>query len=190
VAYHETGHALLASSLPGADPVQKISVIPRGIGALGYTLQRPTEDRYLLSASELTDRMTVLLGGRAAEQLVFGSASTGAADDLAKATDIARSMVMRFGMHPLLGLASYEAERAAFLPMNDPGAAAPRHYSDATGREIDCAVRELLRDAFDRALALIGARRAALDRVATTLLEKETLGGEELRALLVDPVAA
>jgi cell division protease FtsH len=183
VAYHETGHALLAMSLPGSDAVQKISVIPRGIGALGYTLQRPTEDRYLMSAEELKDKMTVLLGGRAAEQLVFGHLSTGAADDLAKATDIARSMVMRFGMHPLLGLVSYEAERPAFIAM-DLQPSAPRRYSEETAREIDCAVRDLLQEALDRALAIIGAQRPALERVAVALLERETLTGEELRGLV------
>jgi cell division protease FtsH len=189
VAYHETGHALLALSLPGSDTVQKISVIPRGIAALGYTLQRPTEDRYLMSADELKNKMAVLLGGRAAEQVAFGQLSTGAADDLARATDIARGMVMRFGMHPRLGLASYEAERPALLqPELQP--ISPRRYSEDTAREIDCAVRDLLQEALDRALAILATRRAALDRVAAALLERETLSGEELRALLAGPPAA
>jgi cell division protease FtsH len=186
VAYHETGHALVALSIPGSDAVHKISIIPRGVGALGYTLQRPTEDRYLMSAGELADKMTVLLGGRAAEQVVSGTLSTGAADDLAKATDIARSMVTRFGMHPLLGLASYEAERPVFLQAEFQPAL-PRRYSEETAREIDCAVRDLLRDALDRAVAILAARRDCLERVAAELLRRETLTGSELRALLDEP---
>jgi cell division protease FtsH len=184
VAFHETGHALLALCLPGSDIVHKVSIIPRGIGALGYTLQRPTEDRYLMSSGELLDKMTVLLGGRAAEHVAFGSLSTGAADDLAKATDIARSMVMRFGMHPSLGLASYEAERPAFLQAEFQPAM-PRRYSEDTARDIDCAVRGLLDDAFKRAVQIITTHRSELERAASALLERETLTGEELRALLV-----
>jgi cell division protease FtsH len=189
VACHETGHALVALSLPGADAVHKISVIPRGIGALGYTLQRPTEDRYLMSAEELKSKMVVLLGGRAAEQAILGRVSTGAADDLAKATDIARGMVMRFGMHPVLGLTSHEVERPAFI-QNDYQPATPRRYSEQTAREIDCAVRDLLHEALDRALAIVASRRAELERVAAVLLEKETLTGGELRALLSVATAA
>ncbi len=183
VAYHETGHALLALSLPGTDTVHKISIIPRGIGALGYTLQRPTEDRYLMSAEELQNKLTVLLGGRAAEQISNGRLSTGAADDLAKATDIARSMAMRFGMHPVLGVASYEDQRPAFLQA-DFQPSAPRRFSEETAREIDCAVRELLSAALARAVATLSSQRAVLERVAATLLERETLSGEELRALV------
>jgi len=183
VACHETGHALLALSLPSGDVVHKISIIPRGIGALGYTLQRPTEDRYLMSSEELQGKMTVLLGGRAAEQIMLGHLSTGAADDLAKATEIARSMVMRFGMHPVLGLASYEPERAAFL-QTEFQPYSPRRFSEETAREIDCAVRELLAAALDRAVAILSARRGALERISAALLERETLTGEELRALL------
>jgi cell division protease FtsH len=183
VAFHETGHALLALSLPGSDAVHKISIIPRGIGALGYTLQRPTEDRYLMSVEELQNKMTVLLGGRAAEQVMLGRLSTGAADDLAKATEIARSMVMRFGMHPVLGLASYEAERPVFL-QTEFQPSAPRKFSEETAREIDCAVRELLGAALDRAVAIVTSRRRELERVAAALLERESLTGEELRVLL------
>ena len=182
-ACHETGHALLALSLPGSDVVHKISIIPRGISALGYTLQRPTEDRYLMSSEELQNKMTVLLGGRAAEQIMLGRLSTGAADDLAKATEIARSMVMRFGMHPVLGLASYEPERPVFL-QTEFQPFSPRRFSEATAREIDCAVRELLAAALERADSILNARRAALERISTALLERETLTAEELHALL------
>ncbi len=183
VAFHEMGHAFVAQSLPGTDPVHKVSIIPRGIGALGYTIQRPTEDRYLMTREELENKMAVLLGGRAAEQLVFGRLSTGAADDLAKATDIARAMVMRYGMHAKLGHVAYEAERPAFLQV--PGVPpATRDYSEDTAREIDNAVRELVQGAFEKALAILRAQRETLDRGARELLAKETLGEEDLRRLL------
>jgi len=182
VAYHEMGHALVALSLPGSDPVHKVSIIPRGIGALGYTIQRPTEDRYLMTREELENKMAVLLGGRAAEQLVFGHLSTGAADDLAKVTDIARSMVMRYGMHAKLGHVAYEAERPAFLQVSG---AMPetRAYSEETAREIDAAVRDITRAAFDRAAAILKERRETLERGARELLARETLGEEELNKL-------
>ena len=174
VANHEMGHALVAMSLPGVDPVHKISIIPRGIGALGYTIQRPTEDRFLISRDELLNRMAVLLGGRAAEQIVFGEISTGAADDLDKATDIARDMVTRFGMVSELGQVTYAPQRPTFL-----GEAAqvmqPREYSEETAREIDCAVRELVSGAFESAIEVLTAERKTLDEGAKLLLEKETL---------------
>ena len=140
VAHHEMGHALVALALPGTDPVHKISIIPRGIGALGYTIQRPTEDRFLMTREELENKMAVLLGGRAAEHVIYGHLSTGAADDLVKVTDIARSMVMRYGMDEKLGNLSFEDERPAFLPTQI--APAERRYSEETAREIDRAVRE------------------------------------------------
>jgi cell division protease FtsH len=174
VAHHEMGHALVAMSLPGIDPVHKISIIPRGIGALGYTIQRPTEDRFLISRQDLLNRMAVLLGGRAAEHIVFGEISTGAADDLDKATDIARKMATRFGMVSELGQVTYESPRSAFL-----GEAAQvmqaRDYSEETAREIDCAVRDLINGAFDTAVELLTAGRETLDEGARLLLEKETL---------------
>jgi len=190
VAYHEMGHALVALSLPGSDPVHKVSIIPRGIGALGYTIQRPTEDRYLMTREELENKMAVLLGGRAAEQLAFGHLSTGAADDLAKVTDIARSMVMRYGMHAKLGHVAYEAERPAFLQV--PGAMpGTREYSEETAREIDCAVRDILQAAFDQAAAILKERSGTLARGAYELLAHETLVEGELRELLKpEPVAA
>jgi len=178
VAYHEMGHALVALSLPGTDTVHKVSIIPRGVGALGYTIQRPLEDRYLMNRGELENKMTVLLGGRAAEHIVFNQLSTGAADDLAKVTDIARSMVMRYGMDEKLGHIAYEEDRATFLP----GAPSflERRYSEDTAREIDRAVREAVDEAFKKAVAILQERRSALEEGAQSLLQKETLGEEEL----------
>ena len=182
VAYHEMGHALTALMCTQCDPVHKVSIIPRGVGALGYTMQRPTEDRFLMTRDELQEKMAVLLGGRAAEQLVFGHLSTGAADDLAKATDIARSMVTRYGMVPELGHVSYESQSPALL---GEGASAfrTRDYSDDTAREIDTAVRAMVQSAFDKALAILTAERDALEKGARQLLEKETLAEAELQAL-------
>ena len=189
VAYHEMGHALVAMALPGSDPVHKISIIPRGIGALGYTIQRPTEDRFLMTREELENKMAVLLGGRAAEHVVFGHLSTGAADDLSKVTNIARSMVMRYGMDAKLGHVSYDAERQSFL-----GAAgvvpAERTYSEETAREIDCAVRKLVDTAFDRTVRLLTERRALLERGAQELLKKETLNEQDLASLRSSAAAA
>ncbi|HTT37820.1 MAG TPA: ATP-dependent zinc metalloprotease FtsH [Burkholderiales bacterium] len=182
VAYHEMGHALVAMSLPGTDPVHKVSIIPRGVGALGYTIQRPTEDRFLMTSEELESKMTVLLGGRAAEQIVFGHLSTGAADDLAKVTDIARSMVMRYGMNERLGNVSYQEERSPFLA----GAGVPspgREYSEETAREIDVAVREIVGRAYQTATSLLSARRALLESGAKELLQKETLSEQDLARL-------
>jgi len=183
VAFHETGHALVALALPGVEVVQKISIIPRGIGALGYTIQRPTEDRYLMTREELENKMAVLLGGRAAEVLVFGKISTGAADDLNKATDIARNMVMRYGMDETLGLAIYMEDQPQFLTgaLHPPGMAGA--YSPETAREIDIAVRALIEKAFERATAILTRHRQELDRVAAKLLEKETLVAEDLPKL-------
>jgi cell division protease FtsH len=187
VAYHEMGHALVAMSLPGTDPVHKISIIPRGIGALGYTIQRPIEDRYLMTREELENKMAVLLGGRAAEKLVFDHLSTGAADDLAKVTDIARSMVMRYGMEEKLGHVTYEAERPLFL--GAPGALAQgREFSEETAREIDCAVRTIVDSAFHKAAGILDRERGQLDRGAQLLLQKETLAEEDLKAFR-DPAA-
>ena len=184
VAYHEMGHALMASVLPGVDRVQKISIIPRGIGALGYTIQRPTEDRFLMTQDELENKMAVLLGGRAAERLVFGKVSTGAADDLAKASDIARCAAAQYGMVPALGDVAYDRVHQQFLP----GAQAPgwfdRSYAEETAREIDCAVRDMVAGAVDRAFSELRSRRDLLERGAKMLLEKETLSGADLQALL------
>jgi cell division protease FtsH len=181
VAHHEMGHALIAMSLPGVDSVEKVSIIPRGIAALGYTLQRPTEDRFLMDRAELMNRMTVLLGGRAAESLFYANVSTGAADDLAKATDIARSMVVRFGMDLKLGQVTWEPEAAPFL--GAPGGAEwhPRRYDEATADAIDTAVRELIDVAFKKAVEILTANRDLLDRAAKELLAKETFSTEDLK---------
>jgi len=182
VAYHEMGHALVALMCKHCDPVHKVSIIPRGVGALGFTMQRPTEDRFLMTREELEEKMAVLLGGRAAEQLIFGHLSTGAADDLAKATSIARSMVTRYAMVPELGHVSYESESSTFL--GSTGAPMRvREYSDDTAREIDTAVRDMVQAAFDRALRLLREERDTLETGAKQLLEKETLGEAELQAL-------
>jgi cell division protease FtsH len=178
VAYHELGHALVALSVPGADPVHKVSIIPRGVGALGYTMQRPTEDRFLLTSAELKGRMAVLLGGRAAEDLVFGEVSTGAQDDLMRATEIARGMVTRYGMAEQLGEVAYETETSRFLGLPIEGGG--RRFSEATAREIDLAVKGLVAEAHARAKAILSERRAELDRLAEVLLERETLGPEDL----------
>jgi cell division protease FtsH len=180
VAYHEMGHALVALAIPGTDPVQKVSIIPRGIGALGYTLQRPTDDRFLMGRHELEDRMTVLMGGRAAEILLGEDVSTGAADDLAKATDIARGMVLRFGMDDHLGPVAYDTDQGQFL-QEQPGVFwRQRRFSDETAHEIDQAVRVRLEQALARAVGILRTNRAALDEGAAALLAHETLGAEEL----------
>ncbi|MFO1307408.1 MAG: ATP-dependent zinc metalloprotease FtsH [Burkholderiales bacterium] len=182
VAYHEMGHALVAASLPGSDPVHKVSIIPRSIGALGYTMQRPTDDRFLITARELKNRMAVLLAGRAAEQTVFGEVSTGAADDLAKVTDIARQIVTRFGMTEALGQAVLESRSTGFLG-DQPIGVREKDYSEETAREIDLAVRSLVDEAFRRALAILAERRATLDEGAKLLLERETLTPEDFPPL-------
>jgi cell division protease FtsH len=185
VAHHEMGHALVASMLPGTDPVQKISIIPRGIGALGYTIQRPIEDRFLMTDDELHNKMAVLLGGRAAERLIFGKVSTGAADDLAKATDIARSAATQYGMVPALGDVAYDRVHQQFMPGAQPsGGWFDRSYAEQTAREIDCAVREMIARATDRAYAELEKRRDVLERGARLLLEKETLTAADLAKLL------
>ncbi len=181
VAYHEMGHALVALSLPGTDPVHKVSIIPRGIGALGYTIQRPTEDRFLMTREELENKMAVLLGGRAAEQVVFGHLSTGAADDLAKVTDIARSMVMRYGMDEKLGNLAFESEPQRFLP-EFPGVS-ERRYSEETAREIDRAVSDIAQMAFGRAKRILSRNRTVLEDGARVLLQKETLSEADIGAL-------
>lgn len=183
VAYHELGHAIVAMSLPGEDPVHKISIIPRGIAALGYTIQRPTEDRFLMTSEELDNRMAVLLGGRAAELVFFHHLSTGAADDLVKATNTARSMVLRYGMDEKLGHVAYERERPSMFAAQDPRGAHGREFSDETERLIDHAVRGLLGHALERAVAIITAHRTVHERTAQLLLQKETLEEGDIEAL-------
>ncbi len=184
IAFHEMGHALIALSIEGVDPVHKVSIIPRGVGALGYTIQRPTEDRFLMTQRELENKIAVLMGGRAAEHLVFGELSTGAADDLAKATDIARSMVARYGMNPELGNVTYESDRATFLgPM---AGTAERDYSEQTAREIDVAIQDIVARMFERAHGILADNRDLLERTARALLEKETLDESALAELCGD----
>ena len=181
VAHHEVGHALVALTLPGADAVQKISIIPRGVAALGYTLQLPTEDRFLMTQSELENRIAVLLGGRLAEELIYGEVSTGAQDDLRKATDMARSMIKEYGMSPKLGQVSFEAE--ARSPFLQPGQSSAGDYSELTAHDIDCEVRRIIDEQYDRVHAILEARRETLRQAAAFLLEQETMSGEELRAI-------
>ena len=188
VAYHESGHALVASLLPNMDPVRKISIIPRGIAALGYTQQLPTEDRYLMTRSELEDRMCVLLGGRVAEELVFKDISTGAQDDLQKATDIALSMVTRYGMSDALGLRTFESERrSAFF---DTPLVPRKDYSEEKASAIDAEVERILEEVHGKVRHILTERRSVLDQIARRLLEKEVMDGDELRALVGADVPA
>jgi len=183
VAHHEMGHALLGMILPGADTVHKVSIIPRGIGALGYTIQRPSEDRFIMTRDEIENRMAVLLGGRAAELVVFGQLSTGAADDLAKATDMARDMVVRYGMEEKLGPVSYDTDRPTFLNVPSALEWQQRRYSDQTAHDIDEAVRRIVERVLARAIAVLTQQRNVLDHGAALLLERETLDEAALAAL-------
>jgi cell division protease FtsH len=189
VAFHEMGHTLVSLSIPGSDPVQKVSIIPRGIGALGYTMQRPIEDRFLMTRTELESKLTILLGGRAAELLVFGETSTGASDDLAKATDIARSMATRYGMVKDLGPVAYEGDHRQYLDNQQPASMEGRFFSEETAREIDCAVRDLIACALERALVILKAHRRQLDQGAELLLARETLAQEDLLSLMQEEFA-
>ena len=179
VAAHEMGHAIVAMALPGSDPVLKISIIPRGIGALGYTIQRPIEDRYLMTKPELESKMAVLLGGRAAELLSFGVVSTGASDDLQKATDIARAMVVRYGMDAGVGQAVFAAEQSPFLGQQSI-VMERMNVSEETASKIDRAIREFVEAAFAQASAVLKIRKRILDEGAAQLLEKETLNEADL----------
>ena len=182
VAHHEMGHALVAASLPGADPVQKVTIIPRSVGALGFTLQRPTEDRFLITLSELKQRMAVLLAGRAAEEMIFGEASTGASDDLAKATDIARECVMRYGMDDRIGAVVLEEKTLRYLG-DRSGGMASHDYAEETSREVDLAVRQLVSEAKERASEILTRRRADLEAGAQLLLDRESLTPDEFPPL-------
>jgi len=182
VAYHEMGHAIVASILPNADPVRRVSIIPRGVAALGYTLQLPTEDRFLLTKSELLDRMAVMLGGKAAEELVFGEASTGAKNDLERATDMATAMIKAYGMSEKLGPVSYDKARPRFLDVQMAGQ--PKDYSEHTAQEIDDEVHQLLRDTLRKSSDILRENQGQLERIAKILLEREVIEGDELKALL------
>ncbi|MGH7482280.1 MAG: ATP-dependent zinc metalloprotease FtsH [Longimicrobiales bacterium] len=187
VAYHEAGHAIVAERVETADPVHKISIIPRGVSALGYTQQLPTDERFLMQRQELLDRLTVLLGGRAAERIVFDEISTGAGNDLERATEIARRMVAEFGMSQTLGPVTYgRRRRPMFLELNEDGADG-RGYSEATAETLDTEVRDLVNGAYERATELLRAEREVLEQLATRLLEKEVVDREELRELMGVP---
>jgi len=189
VAHHEMGHALVASSVSHADPVHKVTIIPRGIAALGMTYQLPTEDRFLLTRSEIEDRVAVLLGGRVAEELVYGEVSTGAHNDLERATELARLMVTKYGMSERIGLATYGERGPLFL--RQTGGGGDRDYSDATARAIDEEVRAILDRTHDRVHGLLTTRKAALTAAAAELKRVETLEGEHLRRLLAgEPVSS
>ena len=182
VAYHEMGHALIALSLPGTDPVQKISIIPRGIAALGYTMQVPTEDRFLMKKTELLNKIASLLGGRAAEDIIFGDVSTGAHNDLARATDIAKSMIKEYGMSDKLGQVYFSREkRQQFL---DLGGQETADYSNATAESIDREIGAIINREYARAMEILKSRKGILEKGAALLLEKEKIEGPELQALV------
>jgi len=182
VAFHESGHAIVASLLPNADPVRRISIIPRGISALGYTLQLPTEDRYLMTKTELLDRLAVLLGGRVAEEIIFGEISTGAHNDLQRATDIATSMVKEFGMSEKLGYVTFEKEKK---PLFLPSSLLPaREYSEDTAKQIDEEVKKIVDDTYLRVREILTAKKDKLGELARLLLEKEVVEEAELKRIL------
>ena len=183
IAYHEAGHALVAHSRRHCDPVKKVSIIPRGVAALGYTQQVPTEDRYVLRESELLDRLDALLGGRVAEELVFGDVSTGAENDLDRATAMARHMVSRYGMSERIGLATMGE---SMNPLAVPGLDGWRgsSCSDDTARLVDEEIRRMLDDAHARVRATLSTQRATLERIARLLLEREVLDHEMLQCAI------
>jgi cell division protease FtsH len=186
VAYHESGHAIVATVIPGMDPVHKISIVQRGFGALGYTMQLPLEDRYLMQRQDLLDQLAVLLGGRTAEELALGEISTGAQNDLQRATDIARAMVTEWGMSDALGAVNYDGhKRNKFLdiPMGpDRG-----NYAEDTARLIDAEVKRIMTDAHARARTILTDKRDMLEKVTRQLLEVEVMEGDTLRAILGVP---
>ena len=190
VAHHEIGHALVASSLPNADPVHKVTIIPRGVAALGATYQLPLEDRYLLTRSELEDRIAVLLGGRVAEEIIYGEVSTGAHNDLERGTEIARLMVMQYGMSEALGPMTFGGGQQSMF-LRGSGLPQEREFSEETARRIDSETRAIIDRIYDRVRDLLTARKRVLVEAATELKQKETLEGDRLRELLAgEPVGA
>jgi cell division protease FtsH len=182
VAFHESGHAIVATLLPNADPVRRISIIPRGISALGYTLQLPTEDRYLMTKTELLDRLAVLLGGRVAEEIVFGEISTGAHNDLQRASDIASSMVKEYGMSEKLGYVTFEKEKKPlFIPSS---LVSSREYSEDTAKQIDEEVKKIIDEAHQKVKDILTGKRDKLEELARLLLEKEVVEEEDLKKIL------
>src|SRR6267378_5075031 len=185
VAYHESGHAIVASLLPGLDPVHKISIVQRGFGALGYTMQLPLQDRYLMTRTELLNQLAVLLGGRTAEEIAVGEITTGAQNDLQRASDLARAMVTQFGMSDELGIVNYEgSRRPTFLDI--PMAQERGPYGEETAQRIDVEVRRILDDAHDRARRLITERRTLLEAITRRLLEKEVIEADELKQIIAE----
>ncbi|WP_298137858.1 ATP-dependent zinc metalloprotease FtsH [Acidiferrobacter sp.] len=191
VAFHESGHALTAASVPTGEPVHKISIIPRGVAALGYTMQLPVTEKFLATEDELRDQIAILLGGRSAEELVFGSISSGASNDLERATEIARDMVTRLGMSPTLGPLTYGRRQQSLYLGGEYTEEA--NYSEQTAQEIDTAVRALVEDGYRRARAILEVNRTALERLATALEAREVISGDEMRqivgALVPSPAA-
>jgi cell division protease FtsH len=187
VAFHESGHAIIASLLPNADPVRRISIIPRGISALGYTLQLPTEDRYLMTKTELLDRLAVLLGGRVAEEIIFGEISTGAHNDLQRATDIATSMVKEYGMSEKLGYVTYEKEKQPLFLSSS--LLSSREYSEETAKQIDEEVKKIVDDTYRKAKEILMAKKNELGELARLLLEKEVVEEVDLKKILQLPAS-
>jgi cell division protease FtsH len=188
VAYHEAGHAIVASVLPNMDPVHKISIVARGFGALGYTMQLPLEDRYLMQKGDLNNQLAILLGGRAAEEIAVGEISTGAQNDLQRVTDVARSMVTEWGMSERLGTVNYDqSRRNRFLDLGMP--AERGNYSEETARVIDEEVKQIIANAHEVARRVLRENRDILERVTRFLLEKEVMEGDELRAMMNQPRA-
>ncbi len=189
VAFHEAGHAIVATVLPGLDPVHKISIVARGFGALGYTLQLPLEDRYLMTRQDLHSQLSVLLGGRSAEEIAFGEISTGAQNDLQRATDIARAMVTEFGMSEVLGAVNYNGQkRAAFL--DSPFVQERGAYAEETAQKIDSEVKRIIAEAHDKARRILRERRDVLDALSERLLVKEVIEADELAAIMEADMAA
>ncbi len=183
VAYHESGHAIVATVLPGLDPVHKISIVQRGFGALGYTMQLPLEDKYLMTRSDLLSQLSVLLGGRSAEEIAFDEISTGAQNDLMRATDIARAMVTEFGMSDALGVVNYDGHRQpAFI--ENPFARERGNYAEETALKIDTEIKRILTEAHDKARQILRDHRDVLDRLSARLLEKEVIEADELKAIM------
>ncbi len=183
VAYHESAHALVAASLPNTDPVHKVSIIPRGLAALGYTMQRPEGDRYLVTQSELESRIQVLLAGTVAEEIIFGDVSTGAQNDLERATDIARSMVMDFGMSRL-GRVTYRESRRTMFFAGQEELHGDRAHSEQTAREIDEEIRRILAESLERVRHVLETRRQALVALADWLIEQETIDNGDLKRII------
>lgn len=184
VAYHEVGHALVAAMTPGSEPVHKISIIPRGLAALGYTQQRPTEDRYLMSTEELLGKIDVLLGGRIAEQISFNSVTTGAGNDLVRATDIARAMIVEYGMGETLGLSSYPKQRSPVFLQSEQGMPTGKDFSDDTAAKVDRETRQILEDRSNHVSELLTVHKDKLVAIADRLLEKEVLFEEEFMQMV------